>query len=231
MRYLVTARVKPGQREPLARAIEDGTLGRGSVAGDEYFRNMADAAGRRARILGSVFHAGQSPGCARAQPVPRRIGRRAVGVQQLRLLGAPRSAPAEQGSPVPPDGALGLYSAVASSSLQALLVRAGAALERGRGAEAAQMLAPALRSSLNRDEELTVRSMQAEAALLQDDLDAAATALGRPPDTFRARRVATLYRLHGRLASARGDHSRAIAMHARALKNAETAHDSRGIGL
>ena len=124
---------------------------------------------------------------------------------------------------------------MASSSLQALLVRAGAALERGRGAEAAQMLAPALRSSLNRDEELTVRSMQAEAALLQDDLDAAATALGRPPDTFRdtvgARRVATLYRLHGRLASARGDHSRAIAMHARALKNAETAHDSRGIGL
>ena len=43
MRYLVTARVKPGQREPLARAIEDGTLGRGSIAGDEYFRNMADA--------------------------------------------------------------------------------------------------------------------------------------------------------------------------------------------
>src|SRR6185436_3238041 len=43
MRYLVTARVKPGQREPLARAIEDGTLGRGSVAGDEYCRNMADA--------------------------------------------------------------------------------------------------------------------------------------------------------------------------------------------
>jgi DNA-binding NtrC family response regulator/tetratricopeptide (TPR) repeat protein len=124
---------------------------------------------------------------------------------------------------------------VASSSLQALLVRAGAALERGRGAEAAQMLAPALRSSLTRDEELTVRSMQAEAALLQDDLDQAASSLGRPPDTFRdtvpARRVATLWRLHGRLASARGDQSRAIAMHARSLKNAETAHDSRGIGL
>jgi tetratricopeptide (TPR) repeat protein len=97
------------------------------------------------------------------------------------------------------------------------------------------MLAPALRSSLTRDEELTVRSMQAEAALLQDDLDQAATSLGRPPDTFRdtvpLRRVATLWRLHGRLASARGDQSRAIAMHARALKNAETAHDSRGIGL
>ena len=43
MRYLVTARVKPGQDEALNRAIEDGTLGRGSVAGDEYFRNMEAA--------------------------------------------------------------------------------------------------------------------------------------------------------------------------------------------
>jgi hypothetical protein len=43
MRYLVTARVKPGQADALDRAIEDRTLGRGSVAGDEYFRNM-DAA-------------------------------------------------------------------------------------------------------------------------------------------------------------------------------------------
>ena len=43
MRYLVTARVKPGQAEPLAQAIEDGTLGRGSVAGDEYLRNMEAA--------------------------------------------------------------------------------------------------------------------------------------------------------------------------------------------
>jgi len=125
---------------------------------------------------------------------------------------------------------------VASSSIQALFVRAGASLERGRGAQATQMLAPALRSSaLNRDEELTLRSMLAEAALLQDDLDQAANALSRPPDTFRdtvpPRRLSTLWRLHGRLASARGDQSRAIAMHGRALKQAETAHDSRGIGL
>jgi hypothetical protein len=80
-------------------------------------------------------------------------------------------------------------------------MRAGAALERGRGAEAAQMLAPALRSSLTRDEELTVRSMLTEAALLQDDLEHAATALGRPPDTFRdtvpPRRLSALWRLHG----------------------------------
>lgn len=43
MRYLVTARVKPGRQQALAQAIERGTLGLGSVAGDEYLRNM-DAA-------------------------------------------------------------------------------------------------------------------------------------------------------------------------------------------
>jgi hypothetical protein len=43
MRYIVTARVKPGKREPLARAIDSRTLGRGSIAGDEYYRNMAAA--------------------------------------------------------------------------------------------------------------------------------------------------------------------------------------------
>ena len=43
MRYLVTARVKKDRAPALAEAIDDGTLGRGSVAGDEYFRNMGDA--------------------------------------------------------------------------------------------------------------------------------------------------------------------------------------------
>jgi hypothetical protein len=43
MRYLVTARVKPGKEAELLRAIEDGTLGAGSVAGDEYLRNMREA--------------------------------------------------------------------------------------------------------------------------------------------------------------------------------------------
>ena len=43
MRYLVTARVKPGRRDALDHAIDNGTLGRGSIAGDEYFRNMDDA--------------------------------------------------------------------------------------------------------------------------------------------------------------------------------------------
>jgi hypothetical protein len=43
MRYLVTARVKPGRREALDRAIDTGTLGAGSIAGDEYLHDMAHA--------------------------------------------------------------------------------------------------------------------------------------------------------------------------------------------
>ena len=43
MRYLVTARVKAGKKAALAEAIDDGTLGQGSVAGGEYDRNMQDA--------------------------------------------------------------------------------------------------------------------------------------------------------------------------------------------
>ena len=43
MRYLVTARVKPGRRDALDRAIDQGTLGRGSVAGDEYLHDMQQA--------------------------------------------------------------------------------------------------------------------------------------------------------------------------------------------
>jgi len=41
MRYLVTARVKAGKEAALLQAIADGNLGRGSVAGDEYLRNMS----------------------------------------------------------------------------------------------------------------------------------------------------------------------------------------------
>src|SRR6516162_972541 len=43
MRYLVTARVKPGREADLLRAVEDGSLGAGSVAGGEYLRNMESA--------------------------------------------------------------------------------------------------------------------------------------------------------------------------------------------
>jgi hypothetical protein len=43
MRYLVTARVKPGKVAALCAAIDEGTLGAGSIAGDEYLRNMSAA--------------------------------------------------------------------------------------------------------------------------------------------------------------------------------------------
>ena len=119
---------------------------------------------------------------------------------------------------------------------QSLLGRATVALERGRGAEAAQLLVPVLRAgALSRDDEISVRIALAEAWLLQDDLTQAAAALGRPPDAIREAladaRLSTLWRLHGRITFARGEQSRAIALHSRALKHAELAHDSRAIGL
>jgi hypothetical protein len=43
MRYLVRALVRPGGEQSLLDAIEDGTLGSGSIAGDEYLRNMQEA--------------------------------------------------------------------------------------------------------------------------------------------------------------------------------------------
>ena len=43
MRYLVRGRLKPGCERSLLHAIEDGTLGKGSVAGGEYLRNMHQA--------------------------------------------------------------------------------------------------------------------------------------------------------------------------------------------
>ncbi len=43
MRYLVTALVKPGQRGALKTAMEEGTLGEGSVAGGEYLHDMQHA--------------------------------------------------------------------------------------------------------------------------------------------------------------------------------------------
>ncbi|HET7625935.1 MAG TPA: hypothetical protein VFM25_11795 [Verrucomicrobiae bacterium] len=43
MRYLVKARVKPGREKALLDAIRDGSLGRGSVAGDEYLYDMEQA--------------------------------------------------------------------------------------------------------------------------------------------------------------------------------------------
>ena len=125
---------------------------------------------------------------------------------------------------------------MAPPTFHSTLVRAIASLEKGRGSEAAQLLVPVLKAgSLSRDDELSLRTALTEAWLLQDDLVQAATALGRPPDALREpatdARLSTLWRLHGRITFARGEQSRAIALHIRALKHAELAHDSRAIGL
>jgi len=43
VRYLVKAKVKRDKSESLLRSISDGTLGKGSIAGDEYIYNMNEA--------------------------------------------------------------------------------------------------------------------------------------------------------------------------------------------
>src|ERR1044071_2284309 len=43
MRYLVKARVKQGHEKALLEAIDNGTLGEGSIAGDEYACDMQQA--------------------------------------------------------------------------------------------------------------------------------------------------------------------------------------------
>lgn len=117
------------------------------------------------------------------------------------------------------------------------MARAASAMERGQASTAIEQLTPLLRStaSLTREDELAVRSTLAEAYLLRGDLTEAATVVGRSPDAIRDPVapviLSNLWRAHGRVAFARGEQSRAIALHSRALKLAETAHDSRAIGL
>ena len=43
MRYLVKAKLKSAKSAELLQSINDGTLGRGSIAGDEYVYNMSEA--------------------------------------------------------------------------------------------------------------------------------------------------------------------------------------------
>ena len=68
-----------------------------------------------------------------------------------------------------------------------------------------------------------------------DDVAQAGATLGRPPDSPRddlpPALLSALWRLHGRIAFAKGDQSRAIALLGRALRHAEQAHDSEAIGL
>jgi len=127
-------------------------------------------------------------------------------------------------------------SSVVSVALQPVMARVQAALEQGRATEATQFLAQALKSAaITREDELAVRCTLAEAWFLQDDIAQASAALGRPPDALRESiapgLLTHLWRLHGRVAAARGEPSRAIALHGRALNQAEAAREPRAIGL
>jgi hydrogenase-4 transcriptional activator len=123
---------------------------------------------------------------------------------------------------------------VVSQPLQPVMARANGFIERGRGSAAAELLSPLLTTSLKKEDELFVRATLAEAHLMMGDLTQASAALGRAPDAIRdgiaPMLLSTLWRLHGRIAYSRGEQSRAIALHGRALKQAEIAHDSRAIG-
>ncbi len=109
------------------------------------------------------------------------------------------------------------------------------ALDQGHGAQATALLVRALKKpGLGREEQIQLRCALADAWLLQDDIRQATEALGRPPEArerLDPARVSDLWRMHGRLASARGEPSRGIAFLTRALQSAERAHDSRAIGL
>ncbi len=130
---------------------------------------------------------------------------------------------------------LGILRPVVSTPLQPVMARAAAHIERGQASAAAALLSPLLQTSLKRVDELAIRGALAEAFLQQGDVAQASTTLGRSPDALREAippvLLATLWRLHGRVAYARGEQSRAIALHGRALKQAQLAHDSRSIGL
>jgi hydrogenase-4 transcriptional activator len=123
---------------------------------------------------------------------------------------------------------------VVTIAFQPALARARIALERGEHAEAIGILTQALKSSgLKHEDEIGLRCTLAEAWLLADDMTQAVAALGRPPerDTLPPALLSAIWRVHGRIAFAKGDQSRAIALLGRALRHAQSAHDSEAIGL
>ena len=119
-------------------------------------------------------------------------------------------------------------------AFQPALARARAALERGQHADAIGVLTQALKASgLKREDEVGLRCTLAEAWLMADDVAQAVATLGRPPerDDLPPALLSALWRVHGRIAFAKGEQSRAIALLGRALRQAELAHDSEAIGL
>lgn len=56
VRYLVKGRAKPEKLKALLNSIDNGTLGNGSIAGDEYLYNMTEA-----RVNGDGARHGSRP--------------------------------------------------------------------------------------------------------------------------------------------------------------------------
>ena len=73
MRYLVKTRVKSGKDRALVRAINQGTLGRGSIAGDEYLDNMGEARVNNSGIASWVETCFCDPPLAEERPYLGRI--------------------------------------------------------------------------------------------------------------------------------------------------------------
>ena len=113
-------------------------------------------------------------------------------------------------------------------ALAEIVGHATEALRQGRGGDAAMLLTRALKQpGLTRDEAVQVRCALAEAWFQQDDIRQAADALGAPPEErerLHPLRLSDLWRLHARLAIAKGEPSRAIALLGRALKPVSYTH-------
>src|SRR5260221_12404512 len=119
--------------------------------------------------------------------------------------------------------------------LPAIVAQASEALQQGRGSDAAAVLVRALKQpDLTRDETLQIRSALAEAWFQQDVIRHATEALGDPPEErerLHPARLSELWRLHGKLAIARGEPSRGIALLGPGRKHAGRGHASGALGL
>ena len=125
---------------------------------------------------------------------------------------------------------------MAGRQIQLILTKAHEALARGQSTDVTRTLSRELKvRGLLRQDELALRCALTEAWLLEGDVRQAAKALGPPPDSTREQlepvQLSILWRLHGRIAAALGEQSRAIALLGRARKLADRAYDTRAIGL
>ena len=121
-------------------------------------------------------------------------------------------------------------------AFQPALARARAALERGRHADAIGILTQALKvvrpqARRRARPALHARRSLAHGRRRRAGVGDAWTAARIARDDLPPALLSTLWRLHGRIAFAKGDQSRAIALLGRALRHAEQAHDSEAIGL